>query len=61
MKWKDILLPSQARFRKNYRTAGQIFTLFSLTKKDISKGKYLYTCFVAFQKAQYTKNACCTD
>ena len=38
---KDILSPSQAGFRKNYITTDHIFTLFSLTKKAISKGKYL--------------------
>ena len=48
---KDILSPSQAGFRKNYRTIGHIFRLFSLIKKAISKGKYLYTLFVYFWKA----------
>ena len=43
--------PSQAGFRKNYRTTDHIFTLFSLIKKAISKGKYLYNCFVDFRKA----------
>ena len=47
---KDILSPSQARFRKNYRTTDHIFTLFSLIKKSLCKGKYLYTCFVDFRK-----------
>ena len=47
---KDILSPSQAGFRKNYRTIGHIFRLFSLIKKAISKGKYLYTFFVYFRK-----------
>ena len=47
---KYILSPSQASFRKNYRTTDHIFTLFSLIKKAISEGKYLYTCFVDFRK-----------
>ena len=48
---KDILSPFQAGFRKNYRTTDHIFTLFSLIKKAISEGKYLYTCFVDFRKS----------
>ena len=48
---KDILLPSQVGFRKNYRTTDHIFTLFSVIKKAFCKVKYLYTCFVDFQKA----------
>ena len=47
---KDILSPSQASFRKNCRTTDHIFTLFSLIKNAIIKGKYLYTCFVDFRK-----------
>ena len=48
---KDILSPSQAGFRKKYRTTDHIFTLFSFIKKALCKGKYLYTCFVDFRKA----------
>ena len=48
---KDILSPSQAGFRKNCRTTDHIFTLFSLLKKSISKGKYFYIRFVDFRKA----------
>ena len=48
---KDILSPSEAGFRKNYRTTDHIFTHSSLIKKAMSKGKYLYTCFVDFRKA----------
>ena len=48
---KDILSPSQADFRKNDRTTVHIFTLFSLIKKALCKGKYLHTCFVNFRKA----------
>ena len=48
---KDILSPPQADSRKNYRTTDYIFTIFSLIKKAISKGKYLYTYFVGFRKA----------
>ena len=44
-------LPKQAGFRKDHRTSDRIFTLFSLINKYIEKGKYLYTCFVDFQKA----------
>ena len=47
---KGILSPSQASFTKNYRTTENIFRLFSLIKKAISKGKYLYTCFVDFRQ-----------
>ena len=48
---KDILSPSQAGFRKKYRTTDHIFTLFSFIKKALCKGKDLYTCFVDFRKA----------
>ena len=48
---KYILPPSQAGFRKNWRTTDHVFTLFSLIKKAMSKGKYIYTCFVDFRKA----------
>ena len=41
---KGKFSPSQAGFKKNYRTTCNIFTTFSLIKKAISKGKYLYTC-----------------
>ena len=41
---KDKLSPSQAGFKKNNRTTYNIFTPFSLIKKAISKGNYLYTC-----------------
>ena len=60
---KNILLPSQAGFGKNYRTTGHKFTLFSLIKKALSKRKYLYTYLVDFRKAydSYVKNACCSD
>ena len=47
----NILSPAQAGFRKDHRTSDHIFTLFSLTKKYVTKGKYLSTCFVDFQKA----------
>ena len=55
---KNILLPSQAGFGKNYRTTGHKFTLFSLIKKALSKRKYLYTYLVDFRKAydSYVKN-----
>ena len=45
-----VLSPTQARFRKYHRTSDHIFTLFSLIN-NIKKGKYLYNCFVDFQKA----------
>ena len=44
---------SQEDFRKNHRTTDHIFTYFSFIKKSISKGKYLYTCFVDFRKAYH--------
>ena len=47
----SILSPAQAGFRKDHRTSDHTFTLFSLIKKFVTKGKYLYTCFVDFQKA----------
>ena len=46
-----VLSPAQAGFRKDHRTSDHIFTLFSLINKYIKKEKYLYTCFVDFQKA----------
>ena len=46
-----VLSPAQAQFRKYHRTSDHIFTLFSLINKYIKKGKYLYNCFVDFQKA----------
>ena len=46
-----VLSPAQAGFQKDHRTSDHIFTLFSLISKYIKKGKYLYTCFVDFQKA----------
>ena len=48
---KYILLPSQAGFRKNCGTTDHVFTLFGLIKKAMSKGRYIYTCFVDFRKA----------
>ena len=45
---KDILSASQGGFRKNCRATDHIFTLFTLIKKALCKGKYLYTCFVDF-------------
>ena len=47
----NILSPAQVGFCKDHRTSDHIFTLFSLVKKYVTKGKYLYTCFVDFQKA----------
>ena len=47
----NILSPAQVGFCKDHRTLDHIFTLFSLVKKYVTKGKYLYTCFVDFQKA----------
>ena len=46
-----VISPAQAGFQKDYRTSDHIFTLFSLINKCIKKGKYLYSCFVDFQKA----------
>ena len=47
----NILSPVKAGFRKNHRTPDHIFNLFSLIKKYVTKGNYLYICFVDFQKA----------
>ena len=47
----NILSPAPAEFRNDHRTSNHIFTLFSLINKYVTKGKYLYTCFVDFQKA----------
>ena len=46
----NILSPAQAGFRKDHRTSN-IVNLFSLIRKYVTKSKYLYTCFVDFQKA----------
>ena len=46
----NILSPAQAVFPKGHRTSDHIFTLFSLIRKYVTKGEYLYTCFVYFQK-----------
>ena len=46
-----ILSQSQAGFRKSYRITDHIKTLFTLIKKSIREGNYLYTCFVDFRKA----------
>ena len=51
-----VLSSAQAGFRKDHRTSGHIFTLFSLINKYLKKGKYLYTCFVDFHKAFDTIN-----
>ena len=58
---KDMLSPSQAGFRKNYRATDHMFTLFSLIKKALCKGKYLYTCFMEKPMTQYSENTCFTD
>ena len=42
--------PAQCGFPKNHRTTNHIFTLMILIKKYIKNGKYLYICFVDFQK-----------
>ena len=47
---KRFLSQSQAGFRENERTTHQM-TLFTLIKKSLREGKYLYTCFVDFRKA----------
>ena len=46
----NILSPAQTGFRKGHRRSDHILTLFSLIKKYVTNGKYLYTCFVDFQK-----------
>ena len=43
LKNEKVLSPSQAGFQKDH-----IFTLFSLIKKPVRKGKYPYTCFADF-------------
>ena len=40
---KKLLFQSQVDFRKNYRTTDHIMTLFTLIKKSLREGKYLYT------------------
>ena len=59
---KDKLSPSQASFRKDYRTTDHIFAHFSLIKKAINKGKYTLA-LLTFEKpmTQYAENTCCTD
>ena len=38
----NIVSSAQAGFHKDHRTSDHIFTLFSLIKKYVTKGKYLY-------------------
>ena len=54
MKWKTKTYShphEQALGKTTVQLTIHIFTLFSLIKKAISKGNYLYTCFVDFRKA----------
>ena len=54
MKWKTKTYShphKQALGKTTVQLTIHIFTLFSLIKKAISKGNYLYTCFVDFRKA----------
>ena len=52
MKWKTkTYLHKQALGKTTEQLTIHIFTLFSLIKKAISKGNYLYSCFVDFRKA----------
>ena len=48
---KKLVAQSRAGFRKNHRTPDHVMTLFTLIKKSLREGKYLYTCFVDFSKA----------
>ena len=45
-----VLSPALTGFRKDYTTSDHSFTLFSLINRYIKKGRYLYICFVDFQK-----------
>ena len=54
MKWKTKTYShphKQALGKTTVQLTIHIFTLFSLIKKAISQGNYLYTCFVDFRKA----------
>ena len=48
---KKLVAQLRASFRKNYRTPDHVMTLFTLIKKSLKEGKYLYACFVDFRKA----------
>ena len=45
---------NQTGFRKNFRTADNIFTLKTLVDKSLKNKEKLYTCFVDFSKAYDT-------
>ena len=48
---QSVISQAQAGFRKNFGAADHIYARFSLIKKYIKKGQYLYTCFEDFRKA----------
>jgi hypothetical protein len=53
-KWAEqhgLCAKGQVGFRKNYRTADQLFILRTLIKQNKAKKKPFYFCFVDFKKA----------
>ena len=44
----NVLSPAQSGFLKDHRTSDHIFNLLSLTKKYVSKSRYLYACFADY-------------
>ena len=52
MEDNNVITENQAGFRKGYSTVDQIFTLYAVVQKCLSKkGKKLYVAFVDFRKA----------
>jgi len=47
---EEILSEAQAGFRPGRSTIDQLFTLRRLTEMYIEYGKYLYVCYIDFQK-----------
>jgi len=48
---EEILSEAQAGFRPGRSTIDELFTLRRLTEMYIEYGKYLYVCYIDFQKA----------
>ena len=48
---EEILSEAQEGFRPGCSTIDQLFTLRRLTEMYIEYGKYLYVCYIDFQKA----------
>jgi len=48
---EEILSEAQAGFRPGHSIIDELFTLRRLTEMYIEYGKYLYVCYIDFQKA----------